>query len=131
MAQRKLEDFFRGKRKSREEHGEEERDDGAKPSDISTAAEPNASVESTSRANVSDSGLSGDVQPSSSAPSSAHSRTNNAAAENMVKPKKQKHALDCLLRLNINGPPPEKFPYAEAVKLWAQKKERRYRVTLV
>ena len=92
MAQRKLEDFFRGKRKSREEHGEEERDDGAKPSDISTAAEPNASVESTSRANVSDSGLSGDVQPSSSAPSSAHSRTNNAAAENMVKPKKQKHA---------------------------------------
>ena len=77
MAQRKLEDFFRGKRKSREEHGEEERDDGAKPSDISTAAEPNASVESTSRANVSDSGLSGDVQPSSSAPSSAHSNTLN------------------------------------------------------
>ena len=39
--------------------------------------------------------------------------------------------LDCLLRIAISGPEPHEFPYIDAVKLWASKKERRYKVRLV
>lgn len=39
-------------------------------------------------------------------------------------------SLDCLMRISINGPPSEEFPYSKAVKLWAQKKNRRYNVRL-
>ena len=39
--------------------------------------------------------------------------------------------LEKLMRISINGPPPENFPHVEAVKLWAQKRERRYKVRLV
>ena len=36
-----------------------------------------------------------------------------------------KKTLDSLLRVVIEGPPLESFPVAEAVQLWAKKKNRR------
>ena len=39
--------------------------------------------------------------------------------------------LDYLLRINIAGPPIEQFPFGKAVKLWSEKKDRRYKVRLV
>ena len=39
--------------------------------------------------------------------------------------------LDGLMRLSINGPAPEKFPYEKAVQHWVSKKERRYKVRLL
>ena len=33
-------------------------------------------------------------------------------------------ALDCLLRIAIEGPSPEDYPFSEAVELWASKKNR-------
>jgi hypothetical protein len=39
--------------------------------------------------------------------------------------------LDCLLRIIIEGPSLESFPFERAVRLWAQKKERRYKIQLV
>ncbi len=39
--------------------------------------------------------------------------------------------LDYLLRINIAGPPIEQFPFGKAVKLWPEKKDRRYKVRLV
>ena len=33
--------------------------------------------------------------------------------------------LDCLLRIAIEGPSPEDYPFSEAVELWARKKNRR------
>lgn len=39
--------------------------------------------------------------------------------------------LDCLMRISINGPPPDKFPYIKAVKVWSEKKDRRYKVRLI
>lgn len=38
------------------------------------------------------------------------------------------NTLDSLLRITLEGPPLEEFPYRRAVKLWAEKKERRYKV---
>ena len=37
-------------------------------------------------------------------------------------------ALDCLLRIAIEGPSPEDYPFSEAVELWASKKNRRLSV---
>lgn len=39
--------------------------------------------------------------------------------------------LECLMRITISGPAPENYPFLDAVKLWAAKKERRYRLKLV
>ena len=36
--------------------------------------------------------------------------------------------LDCLLRIAIEGPSPEDYPFSEAVELWASKKNRKLSV---
>ena len=38
--------------------------------------------------------------------------------------------LDSLMRTSLEGPPVDQFPYEKAVKLWANKKTRRYKVQL-
>ena len=38
--------------------------------------------------------------------------------------------LDCLLRISVEGPPLEEYPFVKAVRIWANKKERRYKVRL-
>lgn len=39
--------------------------------------------------------------------------------------------LDCLMRIAIEGPDIGSFPFTKAVKHWASKKERRYRVKVI
>ena len=48
-----------------------------------------------------------------------------------IRNRMSENTLDCLMRISLEGPPLEKFPYERAVKLWASKKNRRYQVKLV
>ena len=40
-------------------------------------------------------------------------------------------SLDSLMRISINGPPCNVFNYSKAIKLWVERKERRYKVRLL
>ena len=42
-----------------------------------------------------------------------------------IRNRMQEQTLDSLLRIAIEGPPLNSFPVAEAVALWASKKQRR------
>lgn len=48
-----------------------------------------------------------------------------------IRNKMGEDSLDYLMRISINGPPCDKFPFDEAVKVWAEKKERRYKIKLL
>ena len=38
--------------------------------------------------------------------------------------------LDALMRISVEEPESTSFPFTRAVKLWAEKKDRRYKVTV-
>ena len=54
---------------------------------------------------------------------------------NLIKPdirnRMGESTLDFLLRIRTEGPPIGEYPFENAVKLWAQKKDRRYKIRLI